>query len=84
MFWQAFVMLPAAALIVVMAGEALLRSSLRQRAALIIRIWGVATVVLLLCQSIGAPMYRCGGSDLGSTNPMLETLHVDARCIQPH
>lgn len=84
MFWQAFVMLPAAALIVVMAGEALLRSSLRQRAALIIWIWGIATVVLLLCQSTGAPMYRCGGSDLESTNPMLETLHVDARCIQPH
>lgn len=84
MFWQAFVVLPASALIVVMAGEVLLRSRLRHPTALIIKAWGVATVVLLLFQSIGAPLYRCGGRELGTLNAMLEALHVKRECIQPN
>ncbi|MGE0114768.1 MAG: hypothetical protein AB7T07_07770 [Steroidobacteraceae bacterium] len=84
MFWQAFVILPAIALILVMAGEALLRSGWRQHTTLTIKVWGMATVMLLLCQAIGAPLYRCGGRELGPMNAMLEALHVDGQCIQPH
>lgn len=82
MWWQAFVMLPCAALLVIMTTEALLRSRHRQRAMNIVRIWSVTTLALVLMMAIASPMYRCGGQSLGGMDARLQHLNANPACVQ--
>ena len=82
MFWQAFVLLPSTALILIFTIEALLRTRYAARVQIAANIWVTVTLVLVLSQSVAAPLYRCGGRQLGPMNPMLEALHVDGECIK--
>ncbi len=82
MFWQAFVLLPAVALILVFTAQALLRTRHAPRVRTAATVWASVTIVLLICQSFAAPLYRCGGRELGPMNDMLAALHVDGECIR--
>lgn len=81
MFWQAFVLLPAVALILVFTAQALLRTRRAPRVRIAVTVWTAVTLVLLICQSFAAPLYRCGGRELGQMNAMLEALRVDGECL---
>ncbi len=61
MFWQAFILLPASALVLVMTTEALLRTSARRNVVRVATAWCVLAAVLLVFQGLAAPLYRCGG-----------------------
>ncbi|MGD9842919.1 MAG: hypothetical protein AB7F79_09715 [Steroidobacteraceae bacterium] len=84
MWWQAFVMLPCSALLVIMTTEALLRTQHRQRVLCIICIWSVTTLTLLLMMAIASPMYRCGGrSILGDNTQLFQQLKLPMQCLNP-
>ena len=61
MFWQAFIVLPAVALVLVMTAEALLRTRARDKVSGYARAWCVLAALLLGFQGLAAPLYRCGG-----------------------
>lgn len=82
MWWQAFVMLPCSALLVIMSTEALLRTRHHQRVMNIIRIWSAVTLTLVLMMVIAAPMYRCGGQSLGGMDARLQHLNANPACVQ--
>jgi hypothetical protein len=85
MFWQAFIMLPCAALILIMKTEALLKTSKRHLAITSIKVWSCITVIMLVAQALAAPIYRCGGmpSILQSTDRLFQDLNGPAKCLQP-
>lgn len=80
MFWQVFVALPASALAVVLSAEVLFRSRFKHAAKRIAGVWAVVSASLLLSQAVASPMYRCGGSSVHESDPMLISLHAKARC----
>ena len=82
MFWQVFVALPASALAMVMAAEVLFRSRFRLMAQRVAGIWAVVSAALLLSQAVASPMYRCGGSWVAQSEPMLVDLHTKAECVK--
>ena len=84
MFWQVLIALPASALVLILSAEELARSpqftAHVQRAA---RAWSAATVVLLLLQAVGSPMYRCGAYKLAAApTAMLIDLHARPQCFK--
>jgi membrane protease YdiL (CAAX protease family) len=83
MFWQVLIALPASALVLIMSAEELARTphfrGHVQRAA---RAWGVATVVLLLLQAVGSPMYRCGAYKFAVPTAMFVDLHARLQCFK--
>jgi hypothetical protein len=81
MFWQVFVALPASALAMVMSAEVLFRSRFRPVARRIAGAWAAVSAALLLSQAVASPMYRCGGSALEQSEPMLVDLHAKAQCV---
>jgi hypothetical protein len=82
MFWQVFVALPASGIAMTMSAEAVLRSRFRDSAQKIAGLWACLSVILVLGQAVGAPMYRCGGSHLGAFDPMLVDLHARTDCLK--
>ena len=82
MFWQVFVALPASALAMVMSAEVLYRSRFRQAAQRVAGAWAVLSATLLLSQAVASPMYRCGGSSVGESEPMLIDLHAKGHCAR--
>ncbi|HEY6457174.1 MAG TPA: hypothetical protein VIY90_18015 [Steroidobacteraceae bacterium] len=82
MFWQLFVALPASTLVMVLSSEVLFRSRLRHLARRIAALWAVLSATLLLSQAIAAPMYRCGGSAPGQSEPMFSDLHATGQCMR--
>jgi hypothetical protein len=82
MFWQVLVALPVSALATILSAEALARTRLAPRVHQFARIWGVAAVLLLLCESVASPMYRCGAYRLPEPNAILEDLHVRMQCFR--
>ena len=82
MFWQVFISIPAAALVVIMVGEGLLRTKLKTKAQLTIKAWSALSIILLLLQCFGAPIYRCGGlQDKTGATPILMKLGMPLRCV---
>jgi len=82
MFWQVLVALPASALAMILSAEVLARSRFAPRVHRIVQVWGVATVLLLLCEAVASPMYRCGAYRLGDPSTVLEDLHVRMQCVR--
>jgi hypothetical protein len=80
MFWQVFVALPASALAMVMSAEVLFRSHFRPVAQRVAGVWAVVSVALVLSQAVASPMYRCSGSSVEPSEPMLVDLHAKAQC----
>jgi hypothetical protein len=81
MFWQVLIALPASVLALIMSAEVLARSRFRVHVERIARLWSVTSVILLLCQAIAAPMYRCGAYQLQVPSAILEDLHVRMECF---
>ena len=83
MFWQVFISLPAAALVVIMTGEGLLKTKLKIKTLITIKAWSTLTTILLVLQSLGAPMYRCGSlEDKPGVTPVLILLNAHEECIE--
>ena len=82
MFWQVFVALPASALAMVLSAEVLFRSRFRPVAQRTAGVWAVVSAALLLSQAVASPMYRCGGSSMERSEPMLVDLHAKAQCVR--
>ncbi len=82
MFWQVFVALPASALAMVMSAEVLFRSRFRPMAKRVAGVWAVVSAALLLSQAVASPMYRCGGSSVERSEPMLVDLHAKTQCAR--
>lgn len=82
MFWQVLIALPASALAVIMSAEALMRSRFRSYVLRAARVWSVTAVILLLCQAVASPMYRCGAYRVPLPNPMLQDLHAHMQCFK--
>ena len=82
MFWQVLITLPASALALIMSAEALARSRLRLQVQRAATLWSVTTVVLLLCQAVASPMYRCGSYKLPVPSAMLADLHARTQCLR--
>ncbi|HEY4339703.1 MAG TPA: hypothetical protein VGM97_07150 [Steroidobacteraceae bacterium] len=82
MFWQLFVILPASALVVVMAAEVVFRSRFKDLARRVAGIWAALSATVLLSQAIASPMYRCDGSSPEQSNPMFADLHAKAQCAR--
>jgi len=80
MFWQTFVDLPAAALVLVMAVEGLARTGYRRRVAPVGVAWCALLALLLAFQTVAAPAYRCGAWDPGPPDAMLRELRVATGC----
>jgi hypothetical protein len=80
MFWQTFVVLPAAALVFVMAVEDLLRGGYRRGVVQAARVWCALLALLLLFETFAAPAYRCGAWNPGPPDAMLRALRVPTRC----
>lgn len=80
MFWQVFISIPVAALVLVMATETLLRTRFKHRTHQALIAWWVLAVLLILLQTFGAPLYRCGGRDPGPHDAMMLELHVPLGC----
>ena len=80
MFWQVFISIPAATLVLIMAEENLLRTRFRLKAIRVISAWWVLSCVLLLLQAFGSEQYRCGGRNAGPENSMLIELHDTGVC----
>jgi len=82
MFWQVFISIPGATLVVIMTGEPMLRTRSSTKTLATIKAWSVLTIVLLLLQCFGAPMYRCGGlEDKPGITYLLEKLNTPTKCI---
>jgi hypothetical protein len=81
MFWQAFIALPASALALVMTVDALLRTRLQGTAVKVLQVACVLAIALMLAQTFGAPMYRCGGDHVATYDEMLLDLHAPRACI---
>ena len=81
MFWQVFISLPAAALVLITTGEALIRSKAKTKTLQTIKTWSVLTVILIILQSFGAPMYRCKGLNLDFTTNELIQLNGKNSCL---
>lgn len=84
MFWQAFVSLPAAALVLILAAQHRLASKPTSALHGVITVWSVLTVLMLLLQAVGAPQYRCGGRDAGGPDEMMLALHARMECRAVH
>lgn len=84
MHWQVLIALPASALAFIMSAEVLARSRFRVRIHRATRAWGVVAVVLLLCEAIASPMYRCGTYRLQAPSAILADLHVRMECFNDH
>ena len=80
MFWQEFVVLPAAVLVLVMPTEALLRTRHRARVRGAIAAWCVLLVPLLGFEAVAARAYRCGGWEAGPRDAMAVDLGVPTGC----
>ena len=82
MFWQVFISIPTAALVVTMTGEGLLGTKLKTKTKLTIKAWSALVIMLLLLQCFGAPIYRCGGpEDKPGATPLLISLHMPSECV---
>ena len=83
MFWQVFISIPAATLVLIMTTETLLRSRMNKITQQTLAAWSVLSVLLLVIQAAGAPMYRCGGLENkpGTAMPLI-ALHVSKQCIK--
>lgn len=84
MHWQVLIALPASALAVIMSAEVLARSRFRMQTRRVARVWSVAAVVLLFCEAVASPMYRCGTYRLQAPSAILADLHVRIECFNEH
>lgn len=85
MHWQVLIALPASALAVIMSTEVLARSRrLGLQTRRVARVWSMAAVVLLLCEAVASPMYRCGAYRLQAPSAILADLHVRMECFNEH
>jgi hypothetical protein len=84
MHWQVLIALPASALALIMSIEVLARSRLREHVRRVARVWSVAAVVLLFCEAVASPMYRCGTYRLQAPSAILTDLHVRMECFNEH
>ncbi len=82
MFWQVLIALPVSALAVILSAEVLARSRFAARVQPLARIWSVAAVLLLMCEAVASPMYRCGAYRLAAPSAVLEDLHVRVQCFK--
>jgi hypothetical protein len=82
MFWQVLIALPVSALTVILSAEALVRSRFAPSVRSLARLWSVAAVLLLLCEAVASPMYRCGAYQLAQPSAILEDLHVRMQCLK--
>jgi hypothetical protein len=82
MFWQAFIVLPVAALILIMGIEALHYTRLALWARRSVMAWAILAVLITALQSVGAPKYRCTGGGPLVDDPMLQSLRVPVSCLQ--
>ena len=83
MFWQVFISIPAATLVLVMAGEAALKTRLKRKTQKIAFAWTVLSVLLLIMQGLGAPMYRCGGlEDKPGATALLKQINAPSQCLR--
>ncbi len=80
MFWQAFILLPVVALVLIMTIEALQRSRWAHWTRRGLQGWSVAAILIMIFQALAAPKYRCGGDELGPLNQMHRALNVSAGC----
>jgi hypothetical protein len=64
----------------VMSAEVLFRSRFRLMAQRVAGAWAVVSTALLLSQAVASPMYRCGGSSVEPSAPMLVDLHAKTAC----
>jgi hypothetical protein len=85
MHWQAFSILHAAVLPVVMWAEVVLRARKGRAAPRIARAYAAALALVLVCMTLGAPMYRRGGrapieKALREDHPMYRDLGLLACC----
>jgi hypothetical protein len=65
-----------------MTGEGLLKTKLEKNTKLTIKAWSALTIILLILQSLGAPMYRCGGlEDKPGVVSILIYLHIEEQCL---
>ncbi len=80
MFWQTFVDLPAAALVLALAVEELLRAGYGRRVAQAAWMWCALLALLLVFQTFASPAYRCGAWNPGPPDAMLRALHVPVEC----
>lgn len=83
MFWQAFIILPVSALVIIFFAQSALLTTRHLWIQRSITAWSILTYILLLSQTFGGPLYRCGGSYFGDMDERLTALHVDPRCNQP-
>ena len=81
MFWQAFVLLPASALVLIMTTEALIKTRARKRVVSVAKAWCVLTALLLVFQGLAAPLYRCGGRISGEQTASILGLEQRAACL---
>lgn len=84
MHWQVLIALPSSALAVIMSTEVLARSRLRLHVGRVVKVWSVAAVVLLFCEAVASPMYRCGAYRLQEPSAILADLHVRMECFDEH
>jgi len=84
MHWQVLIALPASALAVIMSTEVLARSRIRVHVRRVVPVWSVAAVVLLFCEAIASPMFRCGTYRLQAPSAILTDLHVRMECFNQH
>jgi hypothetical protein len=80
MFWQEFVVLAPAALVLIFSTEDLLRSRLRRPTLYIIVAWCFLVALLIVLTTLGAPAYRCGGWKSGDPDSMLTELGWPGAC----
>ncbi len=84
MHWQVLVALPASSLALIMSTEVLARSRFRLSVRRVAGVWSVAAVVLLFCEAVASPMYRCGTYRLQAPSAILPDLHVRMECFNEH
>jgi hypothetical protein len=88
MYWQGFVLIPAAVLPLVLWSGALWRSRWRRWVPIGLALWVGLAALEGLGIAFGSPDYRCHGEDtvvfpLRSHSPMLDDLHIQSTCAWP-
>ncbi len=79
MFWQAFIVLPASALITIFWVEAAIQTPKGARIILISKLWAAFALFLIVAQTFGGPHFRCDAEN-AVIDPILRNLNVTDQC----